>query len=124
MVIFMKFIRLVYQIAILCVIYQAGVYLVVSFKLPLPGNVIGLILFFVLLKTGIIKPVYVQEGVNLLLKHFAFFFVPISVGLMEWGGLFISKGPALLTALVISAIIALIFTGVPVQFLAKRLETK
>ena len=46
-----------------------------------------------------------------MLKHMVFFFVPVAVGLMQWGGVFYEYGWILLIAIVISAILPLLTVG-------------
>ncbi len=116
----MIWVRLVWQTTILWLVFQAGTQLVARLHLHLPGNVVGMILLFILLMAEIIKPVHIQEAVNLLLKHFAFFFIPISVGLMSWSGLFYQNGVAIVTILTLSALVALIVTGGTIQLLMRK----
>lgn len=83
-----------------------------------------MLILFGLLLAGIIKEEWLAEGANLLLKHLAFFFIPIAVGLMEWGDLFWQKGHWLLLSLVVSALVALFTTGGLVDFLVKGEKNK
>jgi holin-like protein len=83
-----------------------------------------MLLLFALLSAGIIKEQWLSLGANPLLKHLSFFFIPIAVGLMDWGELFIQKGHLLFLPLVISALVALLATGGIAQFLTKYLERK
>lgn len=92
-------------------IHWLGAKVVAIVHMPLPENVLGMLLLFSMLALGIIKPRYLQEAVNLLLTHFAFFFIPISVGLMAWGALIYKNGFVLVAALVLSALIAVGVTG-------------
>jgi holin-like protein len=88
------------------------------FHIPLPGSVLGMIILFTLLSTGIIKEQWLTAAVNPLLKHLSFFFIPIAVELMNWGDLFVKKGALLFLPLVISTLVALLVTGGLVQFLS------
>lgn len=71
------------------------------------------------LLTGIIQLKWVDIGASLLNRHLSFFFIPISVGLMTLGSIFMSSGIRLLFILVLSAIIGIIGTGLTSQLLAK-----
>lgn len=106
-----------WQMAFLWLVFRLGVYLVGALHLSLPGNVAGMLLMFALLATGVVKPVYIEAGSGFLLKHFAFFFIPISVGLMSFGSLMRQSGLALLAILVISAMVGVAVTGASVQLL-------
>lgn len=112
------------QIFLLWLIYFVGTWTVEILHLPLPGSVLGMLLLFTLLSAGIIKEQWLSLGANPLLKHLSFFFIPIAVGLMDWGELFTQKGHLLFLPLVISAFVALLATGGIVQFLIKYLERK
>lgn len=108
------------QLLILWAIYQGSTWLVTAAALPVPGNVVGVIILFLLLVSGVIKVQHVELATDFLLKHLVFFFVPIAVGLMEWGGVFYDYGPTLLAAIVISAVLPLLAVGAVSQLLYKR----
>ncbi len=76
-----------------------------------------MIALFGLLSAGIIKEQWLTAATTPLLKHLAFFFIPIAVELMQWGDLFIQKGYLLFLPLVISTLVALVITGGTVQIL-------
>ena len=75
----MKFFR---ESILLLSIYFAGEIISKLLNLPIPGNIIGMILLFVLLTSNIIKVEKVENLANFFLDHLAFFFIPASVGLM------------------------------------------
>jgi holin-like protein len=112
------------QLVILWLIYYISTWAVEFLHLPLPGSVLGMLILFALLSTGILKEEWLSLGANPLLKHLSFFFIPIAVGLMDWGELFTQKGHLLFLHLVISALVALVATGGIVQMLAKSPEKK
>ncbi|ACL19626.1 LrgA family protein [Desulfitobacterium hafniense DCB-2] len=93
--------RFILQIALLWVIYQLGNWVAAKSHLPIPGNVLGMIILFLLLLAGIVRMEWIEEGADLLLKHLAFFFIPIAVGLMQWIGLFQLSGVQLLVSIVL-----------------------
>jgi holin-like protein len=103
--------RLVFQTAFLFLLFRAGEWGVAWLRLPLPGNVLGMLLLFGLLSLGLVRESWIQEGTTLLTKHLAFFFIPIAVGLMEWGALFRREGHWLLLALVVSTLTTLLTAG-------------
>ena len=65
---------------------------------------------------------WIHEGASLLTRHLAFFFIPIAVGLMEWGPLFRHEGLWLLLALVVSTLAALLASGGVVRVLGAHLR--
>ncbi|CAM4261189.1 CidA/LrgA family protein [Vibrio neonatus] len=52
------------------------------FALSVPGSVIGLLILFVGLVSGLVKPHWVQPSASLLIKYMILLFIPISTGLM------------------------------------------
>jgi holin-like protein len=112
------------QLSLLWLIYYLSTLAVTTFHLPIPGSVLGMLCLFFLLSTGMIKEQWLATVANPLLKHLAFFFIPIAVELMEWGDLFREKGHLLFLPLVVSTFVALLFTGGVVQFLMPTQQTK
>ena len=53
--------RYVFQFGILCVIYYIGEWIVRFANLPVPGSVVGLILLFLLLRTGVVRREHVED---------------------------------------------------------------
>lgn len=114
--------NIIWQTALLWLVFRLGVYLVDTLHLALPGNVAGMLIMFALLASGLVAPRYIEAGSGFLLKHFAFFFIPISVGLISFGSLMRQSGLALLAILVTSAALGAAVTGMSVQLLQKRRE--
>jgi len=112
-----KYFILLGQTFCLWVIYYLSTLVVKSFHIPLPGSVLGMIILFVLLSAGIIKEKWLTAATTPLLKHLAFFFIPIAVELMQWGDLFQRIGYLLFLPLVVSLLVALVTTGGIVQLL-------
>ena len=84
-----------------------GGYLASLTDLPIPGNVLGVVILFSLLCLGVIKVEQVEGMADFLLKHLVFFFIPIVAGLMEWGTMFREHGPALALTIVASSLATL-----------------
>ena len=55
--------------------------------LPLPGNLVGMVLMAAVLKAGWVRMETVRPVAELLLRHMSLFFVPAGVGLMRYLGL-------------------------------------
>lgn len=117
-----KHVQIILQIILFIVIHRFGVMLGTWFSLPIPGNVLGMLLLFFLLWSRIIPLQWVERAANLLTKHLAFFFIPIAVGMMTLGSLFITSGLSLLVVLFLSTFIGLIFSGYFTQFFMAKKE--
>lgn len=115
-----KWTKILLQWTLLYGIYSLGNFLVTWLHLPIPGNVLGMLLLFGTLLSGLIPLDWVEAGASILLKHLAFFFIPISVGLMAWGHLFRQYGWQLFLALLVSAAVTIVSTGAIAQRLARR----
>ncbi|WHY65303.1 CidA/LrgA family protein [Neobacillus sp. SuZ13] len=111
-----------FQLATLIVIYQMGSLLVRFFHLQVPGNVIGILILLILLWTRVIKVEQIDLAATWLLKHLSFFFIPIAVGLMTLGPMFLNKGILILIVLIISAFIGLISAGKATQSIIMKKE--
>ncbi|KZR57982.1 CidA/LrgA family protein [Pseudobacillus badius] len=112
------------QISFLWLIYQFGLFISEFFHLPVPGNVVGMIILFLLLSLNIVKVGWVEKGAQFLNKHLAFFFVPIAVGLMTYTSLLKESGLALAVMLLGSSIIGMALTGGVAQLLSSRHSKK
>ena len=110
--------KLLLQTAILTAIFVGCDQLTRLTGIPLPGNVLGVIVLFFLLLTGIIKESHISLAAEFLLRHLVFFFVPIAVGLMQWGSVFYDYGWVLAAAIVGSTALPLVIVG----FLARALR--
>ena len=110
-----------YQLLILLLINQIGFYIVEKTGIPIPGNIIGMMLLFGLLWTKVIPLKWIDKASTVLIKHLAFFFIPISVGIMTLGSILLNVGLELMVVILISTFIGLIFSGFLSQlFIVKK----
>jgi holin-like protein len=98
----------------------AGVWVVHKLALPIPGNLVGLVLLYALLAFGIVKLSWFEAAASFLIRHLAFFFVPVTVGLMDAGPLFASRGVEIILTLAASAAIGVALAGWISQILLRR----
>ncbi|HWR45482.1 CidA/LrgA family protein [Sporomusa sp.] len=115
----MKLLQMIGQGVILWVIFLLGNQITAVTGLPIPGTVFGMVLLFLLLLCGIIKLHYIQDAADFLLKHMLFFFVPVAVGLMDWGAVFYEHGVVLAAALLAGAVLPFFTVGILTQLLHK-----
>lgn len=104
----------------LWLIYQVGSVIVQFLHIPIPGNVLGMLILFMSLVTGVIKLEWIEEAASFLLKHLVFFFIPITVGMMTLGSTFLHHGLPLLIILIGSAILGGAITGRASQSLMNK----
>ncbi|MCM0646922.1 CidA/LrgA family protein [Clostridium swellfunianum] len=110
----MKYLR---QLAIILVICFLGEALNRLFNIPIPGNVIGMVILLIALITGIIKLESIEGVTDFLLKHLAFFFVPAGIGVISSFDIIKTSLIPMLIVIVLSTIIVIAVTGITVQLL-------
>jgi holin-like protein len=108
------------QIAALFAINALGYTVAGALHLPLPGNLLGMLFLLALLATGLVRLEWIETSASLLVRHLAFFFIPITVGLMGLGDVFLANGPAILVTLLVSAVLGICVAGLSSQRLASR----
>jgi len=101
--------------------YARGFAVIVAFGLlgtllhglgvPIPGGVLGLLLFFLALSTGVVKLTWVERAAALLLRHMVLLFIPLTVGLMEMGQVLQRQAVAIIASLLVSWLAVLLTTG-------------
>ena len=107
------------QVGALVAINSTGHAVVEALHLPVPGNVFGMLFLLALLSLGMIRLEWIHAGASVLTGHLAFFFIPIAVGLMAFGPLFLNNGIAILATLVLSAVLGICASGFTSQALAR-----
>jgi holin-like protein len=78
---------------------------------PIPGGVLGLILFYLALMAGVVKMKWVERTAGFLLRHMVLLFVPLTVGLMEMGPLLSRQAVAITASLLVSLAAVMLTTG-------------
>ncbi|WP_010494136.1 CidA/LrgA family protein [Paenibacillus elgii] len=97
--------------AILLGFYLLGTILQLGLKLPLPANVIGLILFTASLFLKWVKVEWVEEAGGFLIKHMLLLFAPIVVGTMVFFSWIGEQAVTILVSLFASTFGVLLVTG-------------
>jgi holin-like protein len=79
--------------------------------IPIPGGVLGMLLFYLALSSRLLKPAWVERASMLLLRHMVLLFVPLTVGLMDMGKLLSRQWLAIAASLLVSFLAVLLTTG-------------
>lgn len=111
---------LILELSGLWALSRLGYFLVAFLRVPLPGNVAGMLILFALLCSGAVPARLFERSSALLSRHLPFFFVPIAVGLMDLGATVLSEGWLLIVLLGASAAAGLCVTGWIAQWLSAR----
>ncbi len=85
----------------------------------IPGSVIGMLLMFLFLISGLIKPDDVRPVAEFLTKNMAILFVPSAIGIMEQWSLIKVHFIAWILIIVISTILVMASTGWTQDLLSK-----
>jgi len=115
-----RVVRIIVQIGILNIFYYMGVGIVALLHVPLPGSVIGLLLLALSLNFKIIKVEYIQDGASFLIGILTLFFIPATVGIIDYPELMSTTGLFIILAVIASTLIAIYLTGVLTQLIEKR----
>lgn len=89
-------------------------------KIPMPGSVIGLILFFIFLQFKILKIEKVEKTSNFLLNNLGMLFIPAGVGIMVNFKYISDIWMIILLISIVTTIFSLIFVGLFTQYLLKE----
>ena len=116
----MRVIRIIVQIGILNIFYYIGVGIVTYLHIPLPGSVIGLLLLALSLNFKIIKVEYIQDGAGFLIGILTLFFIPATVGIIDYPELMSTTGLLIILAVIASTLIAIYISGLLTQLIEKR----
>lgn len=117
-----KSIKLSLQIAVLYGIYLLGEWIQDVLSLFVPGSVIGLILLFTALQTNLFNVRWIEEGASFFVRHLTLFFIPATVGVMEYYGMFAGKGILLIVIVLLSTILVMGSAGFISQWMIQRKE--
>jgi len=89
-------------------------------KIPIPGNVIGMIMLTISLKIEIIKLDSVRPAAEILVKNMAFLFVPPGVGIMIYFNLIKREFIPIFLSYILSTLAVLYIVGKFQQTLDKK----
>ena len=98
---------------------RIGRWLATGLHLPLPGNLVGMLLLLVLLVTRVVRLEWTEATAGIFNRHLAFFFVPIAVGLLAFGDLFRESGPGILVAIIVGTAVGIAVTGGVAEWLLR-----
>jgi len=115
----MNILRIVVQVGILFGFYILGDFIVTLLHLKFPGSIVGLVLLWICLYFNWFDVRFVADGANLLIAFLTLFFVPTTVGIVQYPELLTKSGFLLIVAVLISSIFAFVFTGKLSQILEK-----
>ncbi|KIL41631.1 hypothetical protein SD70_05755 [Gordoniibacillus kamchatkensis] len=96
-----------------------GLILEKTVGVPVPANVLGLILFVAALFLKIVKVEWVEQSADFLLKHMMLFFAPIIVGTISFFSILRQYGFTIVISLVASTLIVMLVSGGVAAFVGR-----
>lgn len=110
--------KVIYELVTILLIYSAGYAL--SLVLPVPGSLLSMGIFFILLVTRILKSERYTRFSSLILRNLAFFFIPPAVKIIDSMGVLSGNIFKLTIVIVLSNICVMTVTGIVVQLFLKK----
>ena len=100
------------QLAALVALNLLGRWISTDLHVPLPGNVLGMLILFALLALRIVRLEWLEPTAGLFNRHLAFFFIPLVIGLLALPASLVQEhGIALLAILIVTAAAGVVATG-------------
>ncbi|AXH98918.1 hypothetical protein DV702_03745 [Sporosarcina sp. PTS2304] len=110
------------QVLLLYGFFMLGTFLRGMLSIPLPGSIIGLLLLWALLSFQIIPLRFVEKGAYVFLSTLPLYMVPATVGVMNYGYVFVGKGWLLIAITIGSTFITMAVASIVSHKVSKRRE--
>ncbi|MBR2564478.1 MAG: CidA/LrgA family holin-like protein [Paenibacillus sp.] len=110
------------QVALLMVFSLLMDLLARTLHLPVPGSIIGMVILFILLQTGVVKLRWIEIGAAWLLGELLLFFIPSAVGIMNYMPMLEHDGLQILFIVLLSTFLVMACTGLVAKRIAARKE--
>lgn len=102
--------KLILQLAIICGVCLAGEAVSLAMPFTCPGGIVSMVLLFILLACKALKEEQIKDVTNFLLDNMSFFYIPVSVGMLEYFDIISQHIVAILLICLTSLIVTLIVT--------------
>ncbi|TMP37932.1 CidA/LrgA family protein [Pseudoalteromonas rubra] len=103
--------RFIASLSILIGCLWAARLLTAALALSLPAPLLGMLLLFGLLQSGILDSKYLLPSCGPILKYMALFFIPAGVGLITYLEVFNHNAWLLVSVLILVPVLGLLLTG-------------
>lgn len=120
----MKFLLTFIQLVVLFGFYLIGEWLRELFNLPLPGSIIGFLLLFTVLLLKIYPLKWIDSGAHFLLAFLSLYFIPATVGVIDYADVFTGKGVWLLVIAIFSTLLTMAVSALISQWTARTTQQK
>lgn len=116
--------KIIKQIGIIFTVCWVSILVEKVLPFSFPASVIGMILLFLCLLTGVLKIEHIQEKADFLLENMAFFFVPAGVSIINYFDVLKSTWIQLVIICVISTVITFAVTAWSVKLTIHLMRRK
>jgi len=112
--------KLIKGMTIIFVCLILGELISIYFPIPLPGNIIGMLLLFIGLASNIINLQSVEKAGDLFLDNLILFFVPIGVGIIQYKDLLLTEIPSIIVVGVGGFLLLFVIMGKVIDIFAQK----
>lgn len=116
--------KYVFQMMIILIISLAGELLNKFIPLPIPGSIYGMVIFFVLLLSGLLKLSAVEETGKFLVEIMPLTFIPAGVGLMNLWSVLKPMIVSVSIITIVSLLTVMVFSGRITQAIIRKDKEK
>jgi holin-like protein len=103
--------RLFGEVLVLCFLYGVAEIVTRLFSLSVPAVLVGMVMLFLFLVTGVIKAEYFDTSTRFFYRHMMLFLVPSIVGILKYWGILWQEGWTLLLIIIASTTFVLVTTA-------------
>lgn len=115
-----KSFRIMSQILIIMCITYLGNIIQKALHLAIASSIVGLVIFFLLLKFKVIPEKWIDKGANFLLTTMIFFFIPSVVGLMDVVSIFDMHFILFFALIIVSTFVVAIISGYVAEIMLSK----
>lgn len=116
--------KLIFQLGIIFGVCLAGECISDVLPFTCPGGIVSMVLLFLLLLCGILKEEKLKEAGDFFLDNMAFFYIPVSVGMLEYFDIIRQNILKILLICLFSFMLTLISSYYTVVFVKKMMKGK
>lgn len=97
----------------------AGINIQHLLETSIPGSIIGMLILFSLLASGLVPSDWVKPGATMFIRYMVLLFVPISVGLMEHFDMLLANALPILASAIGGTLVVLVLLGLMLDRILK-----
>ncbi|MET3290559.1 UNVERIFIED_CONTAM: holin-like protein [Brevibacillus sp. OAP136] len=117
-----RLLKLIGQVLFFIVIAKLADAVVAWLHLPIPGAILGICALFALLKLKVIRLDWIETGSKWLLSEMLLFFIPATVGIVNYKSLVMTSGLWIALTIICSTIVVMLCSGLIGQMITRRKE--